>query len=483
MLTNLTNEQNDYAIYLPAIGFYYTAFIGKQRYSEYVPYNRIPKHLTCGVESLNYLEPQAALWEYKWSLYSAGNANLEIGKRIQEDQTRNRDRNNSWLLGDSGGFQIAKGKWAGDWRKGSNCPQAELKRKQVIMWLDKYMNYGMTLDIPTWVMNSEEGRKATCITSFEEALEGTVYNNEYFINNRNGDCKLLNVLQGGNFAEADEWYERVKHFNDPQQFPDTHFNGWAMGGQNMCDLHLFLKRLVTMIHDGLLEEGVHDRLHVLGIGSLNWSIILTNIQRAIRKHHNKNFSITFDCASPFLATANGGHYTHYTLNENEKWRTISEPAPISKEYSYNTGAWDDFCKQQHKQFMPSPVTQGLKVNDICIQKPGDLNNNGKESKTAWDSFTYCLLMNHNVYLHIRSVQEANKAFDSGVTPYGIVHYTFERQSICEVIEQVFQLNDREQSLNYINAHEKLWLKMPGSTRGKVGQKSINSSAQFNALFE
>ena len=29
---------------------------------------------------------------------------------------RNRDRANTWLLGDSGGFQIGKGVWEGDWK-------------------------------------------------------------------------------------------------------------------------------------------------------------------------------------------------------------------------------------------------------------------------------------------------------------------------------------------------------------------------------
>ena len=36
-----------------------------------------------------------------------------------------------------------------------------------------------------------------------------------------------------------------------------------------------------------------------------------------------------------------------------------------------------------------------------------LNKIGKEGKTSWDSFTYGILMAHNVYMHIRAVQEAN----------------------------------------------------------------------------
>jgi len=34
MKTNLTETQNDYAVFLPSISGFYATFIGKQRYSE-----------------------------------------------------------------------------------------------------------------------------------------------------------------------------------------------------------------------------------------------------------------------------------------------------------------------------------------------------------------------------------------------------------------------------------------------------------------
>ena len=107
--------------------------------------------------------------------------------------TRNRDRDNSWLLGDSGGFQIGKGKWEGDWRRaGSGCPKAQKKRELVLGWMDAYMDYGMVLDIPAWVSRSPEGAAASQISSYQEAVEGTQqFNNDYFIKHRNGNCKFL----------------------------------------------------------------------------------------------------------------------------------------------------------------------------------------------------------------------------------------------------------------------------------------------------
>jgi len=56
MNTNLTYEQKDYAVFLPAISGFFAAFIGRQRNnSNYIPATRLPPSLTHGVESLNYL--------------------------------------------------------------------------------------------------------------------------------------------------------------------------------------------------------------------------------------------------------------------------------------------------------------------------------------------------------------------------------------------------------------------------------------------
>jgi len=317
-IDNLTSKQKDYAVFLPALSGFYATYVGKQRFPDangnlYVDSTRIPANFENGMEGLNWLNPTEAYFPYHWSLYSAGHAELDVNKHSpKEDMVRNRDRSKSFILGDSGGFQIGKGVWEGDW-KDPNCPKAQKKRELVLTWMDAYMDYGMCLDIPAWVARSPAGRKATGINTYDEAVEGTYINNDWFINNRNGNCKFLNVLQGENHADADDWYDRMKKYCDPKQYPGKHFNGWAMGGQNMCDVHLVLKRLVAIRYDGLLQEGVHDWMHFLGTSKLEWACLLTDIQRAVRKYVNPNFTISFDCASPFLASANGQIYIQLKL--------------------------------------------------------------------------------------------------------------------------------------------------------------------------
>ena len=322
-IDNLTSKQLDYAVFLPALSGFYATYVGKQRFPDengnlYVETTRIPADFENGIEGLNWLNPDAAYFPYHWSLYSAGHAELDVNKHSpKEDMVRNRDRSRSFILGDSGGFQIGKGVWEGDW-KDPTCPKAQKKRELVLSWMDAYMDYGMILDIPAWVCRSPEGRVASGINSFEEAVQGTYINNDYFMANRTGACKFLNVLQGENHKQADDWYELMKKYCDPSQY-ERPFNGWAMGGQNMCDVHLILKRLVTLRFDGLLQEGLHDWMHFLGTSKLEWACLLTDIQRSVRKHVNPNFTVSFDCASPFLASANGQIYVQTEIVDKEKW--------------------------------------------------------------------------------------------------------------------------------------------------------------------
>ena len=195
----LTAAQNDYAHFLPALSGFYATYVGKQRHPDpvngpYVPANRIPANFANGIESLNYLNAQEGAFTYKWTLYSAGHADLDTTKIVpKEDMVRNRDRDNTWLLGDSGGFQIGKGVWEGDW-KDPNCPKAQKKRDGVLRWMDAYMDYGMILDIPAWVARSPEGAKATGISTYDEAVAATRINNDYWMKHRTGACKFLNAL-------------------------------------------------------------------------------------------------------------------------------------------------------------------------------------------------------------------------------------------------------------------------------------------------
>ena len=477
---DLTAAQNDYAIFLPAISSFYSTYIGKQRHEQFVPLSRMPVGIP-DMEQLNWLNPGKSLFPYRWSLYSAGHANLDVSKHVpKEDMVRVRDPS-SFLLCDSGGFQIAKGVWPGRWADPQDRASAK-KRQEVLEWQCAISDYGMTMDIPTWTYRNPEWAAQAGISSYEDAVTATKINNDFWINNRTGSTRHLNVLQGGNHKEADHWYELMRDYADPGKYQRP-FEGWAMGGQNMCDVHLVLKRLVHLIHDGLLQPGLHDWMHFLGTSKLEWAVLLTDIQRAVREYHNPRFTISFDCASPFLAIANGQLYHEIVCDPRQKWSYRMGPTADNKRYATDRRSFATAVTQDgiHKTFEDSPVSSRLLISDVCVYRPGDKNKVGKEGKTSWDSFSYALLMGHNVWMHIEAVQRANRLYDQGCAPDMMVHPLDPIFDARRVINRVFAARDRSKSLAIIDDHASIWERIIG-TRGFTGKRAVNAYSMYDHLF-
>jgi len=495
MQDNLTSKQSDYAVFLPAISGFYATFIGKQRdpvNGPYVDPVRFPQGLT-DMEQLNWLNSTKSLFPYRWSLCSGGHANLDLNKQDwSEDMVRNREPG-SFILGDSGGFQIAKGLWEGDWKANSGCARAQAKRSSVLNWLDNIADYSMILDIPTWVIHDKKAGDACQIKTLKQAVDATHFNNEYFIQHRRGiaegGTRFLNVLQGDNHTSAESWYQTMKHYCDPKKYPGRHFDGWAMGGQNMCDVQLVLQRLITLKYDGLLQEGVHDWMHFLGTSKLEWAVLLTVIQRAVRRYANPNFTISFDCASPFLATANGQVYFENVYPHDDKWSYRMAPSADDKKYATDTRRWSTgvLADGIYNTWLESPVSDLLTMRDICYYKPGDLNKNGKEGRTSWDSFSYMLLMSHNVWMHITAVQEANRRFDAGEHPAMMQHRGGKYEYFEDIVDRIFRAPSLQASMDIINQPEYAspngyWSQIIG-TRGFAGKRASNSRSVFDELFD
>ena len=486
----LTDKQkDDWALFLPAVSSFYISGLGKQREGEnYFPPERIPAGFNNDVECLNFLNSSQGLYTYKWGLYSAGHANLDPTVDDHSESIIRKRESGTFMLGDSGGFQILKCQWPADW-KDPNCPRAMKKRKQVLTWMDTYMDYGMCLDIPSQslttyhIQDPKTKTSAHGIKTIEDAIKATHINNEYFINNRSGKCKFLNVLQGRNHDQSRDWYAEMKKYCDPNVYPDNHFNGWAFGGQNKIDVHLMLTRLVDIIHDGLLEEGKHDLIHCLGVSILEYAVLFTDIQRAIRKHHNPKLTITFDCASPFFSAAKGLAYFNNSIEHNKKWAYSMEKTAEKKDYANDNRKFSDavIAEGIHKQFTDSPITDRMLLSDLCYRGHGFINQQGKETKTSWDTLSYTLLQSHNVYQHIVAVQEANTKYEQGIMPKMVMN-KFDDNHFGVIIDEIFSLKNKQQSLALIDSHSKLWMQMQSGSQGFSGKKTVNALTMFNELF-
>ena len=427
---NLTPLQKDYAVYLPAISSFYSTYIAKQRLEKFIADERIPAGFDRGIEGMNFLNPEQGYFTYKYGLYSAGHAQLDLQKSLtQESMIQQRDRANTMILGDSGGYQIGKGVLKFDWLNFEGA-SANKTRKQILEWLELTADWSMMLDVPTWACDHIHSPK-TGLKTFEDCLEKTRFNNKYFLDHRLGQTQLLNVLQGGDWETAEKWYNGVKEFSDPKgPYAGKEAEGWAFGGANMCKMDITLKRLMTMREEGLLTG--KNWIHFLGTAQLDWSCYLTLIQRQIRKHINEELTISFDCASPFIATAHGLVYTN-AVHTPKRWSVIMDKAPdnkalagsdipfpfeseIGRRLTMADIAYYDLGKRKTDAELGAD-NKGNQIkfdhlNPTHYKVVPKLNKLGKiPNKTSWDSFAYALMMGHNVECHIVAVQRAQQLMD------------------------------------------------------------------------
>ena len=114
---NLTESNKDYSVFLPSISSFYSKFIRQaQKRPDFVKPERMPKGFEFGIDGFDFLKPKDNYYSYKWGLYSAGHATRDpVKSDEQEPMIQKRDREHSFILGDSGGFQIATGVIKCDW--------------------------------------------------------------------------------------------------------------------------------------------------------------------------------------------------------------------------------------------------------------------------------------------------------------------------------------------------------------------------------
>lgn len=420
-MRDLGRTQRDYAVYLPAISSFYVKQLDKIITRD-VENSRVPAGFELGNEGLDFLKSEGSYYYYPWGLYSAGHAQLDLSRTdTDEPMVQKRDRNNTVILGDSGGFQVATGVIKMDWANATdpNDPARLALCEKILRWLEHSADWSMILDVPS-VASIPPLNKRTGLKDFQTCVDITCLNIDYFLRNRvKGATKFMNILSGNDEATSDRWYEGVKHFSDPAFVEENYgdrdlaLEGFAFAGNNKSNMYLAIKRLLDLRRDGLLEG--KGWIHFLGTGKLNWACYLTSIQRMLRKHDSPNITLSFDAASPFVNTAYGQTYS-YNYFSPKRFGYFMDRAVDSQSLKGSN---------LPMPFAHSPIMERLTAGDICAMTEGDLDRNGKakaKGATSWDTQSYLYYMAHSVYNHLTAVQEANRLAD--IEKYRAnVHYT------------------------------------------------------------
>jgi hypothetical protein len=225
-------------------------------------------------------------------------------------------------------------------------------------------------------------------------------------------------------------------------------------------------------------------VHCLGVSILEYAILFSDVQRAIRKYHNPKLQITFDCASPFFSAAKGLAYFNNSFEHGKKWAYSMEKTAEDKKYATDNRKFSDACLQDgvHKTFTDSPVTDLMTMKDLCYRGQGFIGQHGKETKTSWDTLSYTLIQSHNVYQHISAVQEANVKYEQGLMPKMVVHKDFGIK-FQDIIDEVFSKKTRAESHAVIDYYSSFWKQMSSGSQGFSGKKTVNARTGFNLHFE
>ena len=469
---DFTKDYKDYARFIPAVSEMYGRFLVS------APVKRnLPKNIK--LENLNFFDKKDGFIFIPGALYSAGQAARTKGAANRSDAITNRDKNQTFLVGDSGGFQIQTGaiKFKGDETK-----------DRLMKWMERNCDWSMILDFPTGGINAgtidphitrlnselainpyliKEKNKSVNISSIEQyakligldptdegeisystCLLQTIINNDYFIHHRTpGATNFLNVVQGRTNKESSIWYERVKHYQ---------FEGWSMASWHRENLVMMMSRLVDMYHDNLLEN--KDWMHILGVGKLPNGCIYTTIQRCVREHVNPKFTISYDVSSPFTTTAFGNVCVGHNLDKKD-WallmKNIDHPDQFPGGSKHN--AWlQDVIRDSFNEYnlieesnggtavlSQSEVSKRLQMSDLCVLDPND-----PKYASSWDLSSYIMLMHHNLQSHLEAVLNAQNLYDSGDTertPIGILR-------LKELIPDIFNVcvkKGKKQAYNMI----------------------------------
>lgn len=395
-MIDLSEIQSNYAIFTPALSPNCSQF----PFTDVNTLSRpLPGELT--LNDFDMLRPNN-LFKMSHVLYSAGHS---MEHEHRPCMVMNRDRTQSIVIGDSGGFQVIKGILP---------PYTPGLVHRILRYLENMADVAMTCDVPTNALLHPE---ISGYQNFQQCLDQSMANLAIFSEHRqNTRMRFLNVLQGRNYEEADVWYNSVRSFQ---------FEGWAFAGPTRLDFYFICNRILQMIERGDIHE--KSWLHFLGVSFLECAVVLTALKRSLRSAGLTNVEISFDSSSA-IQTA-----------------TKYKRAIIGPKYGTNNISLQrhQFPFERHTgrvnpQF---PFTSPI-GSRICVS---DLYNN-----EVFDGIGGNILTNHNIFSELSSIIEVNRVVDIGERLHEAI--PIEIQSSVEAIHNIF--NDTNRSGHHLRVNRK-----------------------------
>lgn len=382
--------EDEYAVYLPAVNTIYAQALIRE------PDNQRPYPKLFELEDLEFWRKGSKLWHHPHFLHSVGQ--YPVGS-VPYNAVTKRGRSDGVLFGDSGGFQIGKGKLAGiEGLEGELDPieacriwrDAYEARQWILEWLETHTNYAMTIDMPLWATTDDNAGTPFHRCSHDQLTQLTVENLKFIDSHRHDRTKWLNVIQGFDLDGMTKWWKAVKWFP---------CSGYALSssGAKMTGMKALLEPLLMMRDDKAFVKG-RDWIHMLGVSTAPWAVMFTSIQRAMRAHVNPNMRISFDSSSPFQQAARYERYAELPQfgSNPADWAIKFQPTPQSRKH-VNSGIPLPFT---------SPIADKLRMGDLNVR-------DGTYEHKQFDQLSLAFIANHNVWVYLEAFRIANDLLFAG----------------------------------------------------------------------
>ena len=208
---------------------------------------------------------------------------------------------------DSGGYQLAMG----------TVNKDKFTDEVALKWSEANGNIFPILDRPAF----------SKLYDYDFSLKSSVNSAKYYYENRSkSGADVLNVLQGENKDDMENWYKEISKYK---------FDGWGFGGSK-GNLALIGMAILTLLNNGEFDREECKYLHIFGVSSNEAMIYLQFIQRMLDRQ-DIDIQLTYDSTYWNRTCVFGGYfirerYVVGTGMESMNWPNTIDYAKLGKEF-------------------------------------------------------------------------------------------------------------------------------------------------------
>lgn len=371
------------------------------------------------LDEFNWYDGSQPRFRHCSALYSPGHAELNLDKaRLVDKLLFERDRNNTFLLVDSGGFQVGTGAWPLD--------QVEKYVTKVLRWQEAISDLAVILEVPTWMQ--ENGK----YIEFDKSLELTNRNLKTYAEHCTGKVKFLNTLHGKTYDEGRRWFDATRWFND-----QGYAVGWCFSSIFSLNFYEAIKLLVYMIE----QEHYPRYLHFLGQGTAQSAILANLMRRTVARAYPDQLvqsasgnvvTVTTDASSEFQSI--GRHMSIYERTvETATAKNSASPFQI-KTAKFEGADRNRFPPERTYPDVEGPILgkheNGVVFGDILLPK-----SSAARSSNNLDTVSLAILIAHNLWVKLDAIERMSR-IESALRR---IHYGMEDEATYEFADIMSRL--------------------------------------------